>query len=214
MLSDELSKQHLLDICLFRLGLKNNYSNVVDNCPQYFNELTLSNKDIQYIDGGAYNGDSYKHLLNVANVTDAYLFEPDLKNYNLLVENINSALCIPLALSDNYRILSFNADNGEGSSISSQGSSHIAATSIDNIIGNKLINFIKLDVEGAEVDAINGARNVIKNNRPVLAISLYHKPQDLWEIPFALLDTCKNYSFYIRQHYYNSFDSVLYAVPL
>jgi hypothetical protein len=78
---------------------------------------------------------------------------------------------------------------------------------------NKKIHFIKFDVEGGEIEAIIGAKNLILENRPVLAISLYHRPVDLWEIPELLQKLCINYSFYIRQHFFNSFDSVIYAIP-
>ena len=81
------------------------------------------------------------------------------------------------------------------------------------ITGQEKVDFIKLDVEGAEKKALDGAKQLIVRSRPVLAISLYHQPQDLWELPLFLSTICENYKFYIRQHYANSFDSVLYAVP-
>jgi len=75
------------------------------------------------------------------------------------------------------------------------------------------IDFIKLDVEGAEAQVLNGARNAIQRCRPVLALSLYHNPQDLWTLPELIFEICEDYNFYIRQHYHNSFESVFYAVP-
>jgi hypothetical protein len=90
---------------------------------------------------------------------------------------------------------------------------HIAAVALDEILPNIKIDFIKLDVEGAEAQVIDGARKMINRCRPVLAISLYHKPNDLWELPELLFDLCPGYDFYIRQHYFNSFESVLYAIP-
>lgn len=220
-LSDDLSKQCMLDILSFRLGENVPYASFRHDDNQYFNELTLptlQDKKINYIDGGAYNGDTYLELASLCTISRAFLFEPDRENYNQLKTNVehfkNKTLCIPLALTDGYSILSFNGEVGEGGAISDVGAQHIATVSLDEMIQQQAIDFIKLDVEGAEISAIKGASRLIRDSRPILAISLYHRPEDVWEIPELLLSLCDNYRFYIRQHYFNSFDSVFYAVPL
>ena len=220
-LSDDLSKNCMLDILSFRLGINNPYASFKHDDNQYFNELTLpalQGKEINYIDGGAYNGDTYLQLASLTDISSAFLFEPDQENYNQLKTNVekfkNKTLCIPLALTDGYSILSFNGDAGEGGAISDVGSQHIATVSLDEMIQQQSIDFIKLDVEGAEISAIKGASRLIGDSRPTLAISLYHRPEDVWEIPELIFSLCENYRFYIRQHYFNSFDCVFYAVPL
>ena len=75
------------------------------------------------------------------------------------------------------------------------------------------VDLIKLDVEGGEASALVGARDVINRCRPTLALSAYHKPDDLWELPRLINTITDGYSFFLRQHYFNSFDVVLYAVP-
>jgi hypothetical protein len=85
--------------------------------------------------------------------------------------------------------------------------------SLDELMPNSVVDFIKFDVEGAEVPAVMGARQLIQRSRPVLVLSLYHRPADLWEIPALIASLCPNYNFYIRQHFNNSFDSVFYAIP-
>lgn len=219
-LSDELSKFCLLQLCLFRLGLNNSYSQYQHQDGQYFNGLTLpplkGAKDLSYVDCGAYNGDTLLELSKIISLGDSYLFEPDPDNYRDLVKEIQASnlkpTLLPLAVSDGYKILSFSS-GGEGGTILSEGTVRIAAVSLDEVLANKKIHFMKFDVEGGEIGAITGAKNLIANNRPVLAISLYHRPVDLWEIPELLQKLCIDYSFYIRQHFYNSFDSVIYAVP-
>jgi FkbM family methyltransferase len=220
-LSDDPSKRCLLDITLFRLGLHTPYGSFQHTENQYFNPLTLGafqSKPIRFVDGGAYNGDTYLELCSLADVQTAYLFEPDGANFSQLVRNVHNKArpvqCLPLGLSDSYRILSFSAGNGEGASITESGSGHIAVTALDDVLAGHTVDFIKLDVEGAEVQALKGARKLIQRSRPVLALSLYHCPQDLWELPTMLAKMCTGYRFYIRQHFFNSFDSVLYAVPL
>ncbi|MBC7618344.1 MAG: FkbM family methyltransferase [Candidatus Saccharibacteria bacterium] len=220
-LSDDASKRCLLDIAAFRLGLNTPYASFHHTVNQYFNPLTLDalqGQSIRFVDGGAYNGDTYLELCSLTNVQEAYLFEPDAANFAHLVSRIDRSArrvqCLPLGLADRYGILSFNAGNGEGASISESGTAHIAVAALDTVLAGYTVDFIKLDVEGAELQALHGARQLIQRSRPVLALSLYHCPQDLWELPLALATMCEDYRFYIRQHFFNSFESVLYAVPL
>ena len=219
-LSDELSKQCMLDILTFRLGQKTAYASFKHEDNQYFNALTLSSiKDghLSFIDGGAYNGDTYLELTALTRVDKALLFEPDPNNYTQMVANVNhlkdDVTCLPLAISDKYSILSFSSDGGEGGAISEDGGQYIATVALDELIRNQTFNFIKLDVEGGEINALNGASELIARCRPMLAISLYHKPQDLWQIPEVINRLSEGYHLYIRQHYFNSFESVLYAIP-
>lgn len=219
-MEDEISRRCMLDIAAFRLGLNTGYGSFQHTENQYFNPLTLGalqGKALRFVDGGAYNGDTYLELCSVADVTTAYLFEPDSANFVQLSRNVGQAgptvQCLPLGLADSYRILSFNAGSGEGAAISENGTAHIAVAALDDVLSGCTVDFIKLDVEGAELQALEGARKLIQRSRPVLALSLYHCPQDLWELPLALSSLCEDYHFYVRQHYFNSFDSVLYAVP-
>jgi FkbM family methyltransferase len=219
-LSDATSQACLRDIVRFRLGLNHSYGGFRHEEPQYFNQLTLTadtKKPIRFVDGGAYNGDTLLALADLCPIERAYLFEPDAENFKALQRNLRNqaiaAHCLPVALSDGYQILSFNAGVGEAGMISVNGTVHIAAMALDDFLHNQAIDFIKLDVEGGEVAALNGAARLIGRSRPVLAISLYHRPQDLWEIPELLRKLCHDYRFYLRQHYFNSFETVLYAVP-
>lgn len=220
LLSDATSQACLRDIVRFRLGLHHGYGSFRHDEPQYFNALTLhgdGRKPIHYVDGGAYNGDTLLDLSAVRSIERAYLFEPDAENFAALQKNLRDKdipmHCLPLALSDGYHMLSFNAGNGEAGTISVNGTVHIAAMALDDLLRGQSTDFIKLDVEGGEIAALNGAADLIQRSRPVLAISFYHRPQDLWEIPQLLRDLCPDYQFFLRQHYFNSFDSVLYAVP-
>ncbi len=217
-LCDETSKRCLLDIATFRLGLNTTYGSFRHAENQYFNSLTLDalqGKPIRFVDGGAYNGDTYLELCGLANVQEAYLFEPDEANFaQLVTHTAHRAQCLPLGLSDRYGILSFNAGDGESASIIEKGNAHIAVAALDTVLAGHTVDFIKLDIEGAELQALQGAQHLIQRSRPVLAMSLYHCPQDLWELPLSLAALCNDYRLYIRQHFSNSFDSVLYAVPL
>ena len=69
-----------------------------------------------------------------------------------------------------------------------------------------------MDIEGAEIEAIKGARNTISKHKPDLAISVYHKIEHLWEIPLLIKSLKSNYKFYLRSHEHFNQETVLYAV--
>ena len=71
-----------------------------------------------------------------------------------------------------------------------------------------------MDIEGSELDALKGGEKIIKRDLPHLAISIYHKPSDLWEIGLYLFSIHGNkYKYYIRNYGHQTFDTVLYAIP-
>ena len=71
---------------------------------------------------------------------------------------------------------------------------------------------IKLDVEGAELKALQGAEKTILQCRPKLAVCIYHKPEDIVEIPAYLLSLHSDYKFYIRHYQMSANETVLYAI--
>jgi hypothetical protein len=69
-----------------------------------------------------------------------------------------------------------------------------------------------MDIEGAELNALKGAEQIIKRYKPKLAICIYHKPEDIWTIPNLLLEFVPDYQFYIRHYSLTCFETVLYAL--
>lgn len=83
---------------------------------------------------------------------------------------------------------------------------------MDDVVDEK-VTFIKMDIEGAEYEALLGAKETIQKNKPKLAISIYHKPEDIISIPKLIKSMVPNYRLYIR-HYSNADnETVLYAIP-
>ena len=79
---------------------------------------------------------------------------------------------------------------------------------------NKIrVDFIKCDVEGAELNGLLGMRRLIERNRPSLCISVYHRPEDMVTIPKLIVSWGLDYKLYLRNHEYNGFGTVLYARP-
>lgn len=120
----------------------------------------------------------------------------------------------PYGLHEKRVRLSFANDNvvfashivGEG-----EGTSCIDCVSLDEIIGVDDVTFIKMDIEGAEIPALKGARKTIIRNKPKLAICIYHKPDDLWEIPELIHSFVPEYKFYIRHYGPRCRGTILFA---
>jgi len=102
--------------------------------------------------------------------------------------------------------------NKSASTISSDGDTSIKVDKLDNII-DSYVSFIKMDIEGAEQDAIEGAKKTIKKYHPRLAISAYHKADDIWKIPELILAIRSDYKIYLR-HYTEGFtETVIFFIP-
>lgn len=186
---------------------------------QYFNKFYYNHIDESevFVDCGAYTGDSISGFIKCVNNTykKIYAFEPDKKNYKLLLQNIednhwHDVNAYDKATGMENGMIFFDECGTEGSSVSSTGSEQVQVVKLDDFIQDK-ITWIKMDIEGAEMDSLHGAQKLIKDNKPKLAVCIYHKCEDLFTIPQYLHDLVPEYKFKIAQHRYDIFDTVLYA---
>lgn len=191
---------------------------------QYFPKDIKFNKGYNvFIDCGAYVGDTVRQLNKYyGKINTLICFEPNIESYNKLQiylkqnsYNIaNTILALPCAVYSKEKFFRFK-NAGAGSSIvnsEKEGEEIVFSVVLDRILCNFKPTFIKMDIEGAEFEALKGAKNIIKNHKPDLAISLYHHPAHFWEIPLYLNSLEVGYKFYIRK-YFSRFvnDTVLYA---
>lgn len=103
--------------------------------------------------------------------------------------------------------------NGDDTSMFDDGGdTQIEMISIDEVVKDSEVSFIKLDVEGYELETLMGARETILHNHPRMAISLYHKREDIWKIPEYILNLHKDYRFYLRIYSNAYLEIVLYAL--
>jgi FkbM family methyltransferase len=75
------------------------------------------------------------------------------------------------------------------------------------------VDYIKMDTEGAEIAALEGAAATIERHRPQLAISIYHERSHYWQIPLMLQPMCRDYRFYVKHYHYTCAETLIYAVP-
>ena len=84
---------------------------------------------------------------------------------------------------------------------------------LDEILDGIHPTYMKFDVEGAEHDALVGGAQTIREAMPVMAICLYHRPEDLWDLPLLVRSIAPGYRFFVRRHSDERWETVLYAVP-
>ena len=182
--------------------------------------------NINFVDGGAFTGDTIHSLMEISKeigkeVDSVTCFEPDIMNRVKLVASlatlsnrIEKSFIFPCGLWSEDKVLRFNSGIGSCSNVtSSESGDYIMGVSIDTALLSSKPNFIKMDIEGSEIDAILGARKTIRDRSPILAIAIYHKPDDLWNIPLLINEINPNYDMHITV--YGSFlqELVLYCIP-
>lgn len=188
---------------------------------QYFpRDINLSKGYSRFINCGAYNGDTVKQLNTLHGKIEVLAcFEPDLKNFELLTQYLctkhneiaQSVIAFPCGVFSHEARLPFEGGNAINSMISDKGESFIQCVALDHVFPNFKPTFISMDVEGVELEALKGGEMLIKENKPDLAISVYHAPNHIWDIPFYIDSLNLGYKFYLRN--YTSFisETVLYA---
>lgn len=182
-------------------------------------DLAPVRQPMRLIDGGAFIGDTVDFFLDQGVRMDAVAaFEPDMINFKKLVdasprytEKGIETLLYPCGLGAETGLLRFQGGNGAGSQLTESGDLHVQVLALDDVLPNFRPTLIKLDIEGAEPDALKGAREAIHEEMPDLAVCVYHTPAHLWEIPRLISEMFPFYQFSLRSHRFNGFDTVLYA---
>lgn len=183
---------------------------------QYFPlDIFKFEEDEVFIDAGAFTGDTTEEFLKVINhkYKSIYCFEPDENNYYQLQEKFkdyDSIKTYPNGVYNENITLHFNGGNGVSCYISEEGIEEIQTIFLDDFIKEK-VTFIKMDIEGSELAALQGAKNLIKKYKPKLAICVYHKSEDLWKIPLYIKKLVPEYKLYLRTYTNYFMDTVCYA---
>jgi FkbM family methyltransferase len=224
LLSDDESRRQYLAQCRYLLLLDFEGLPVPSPEDQYFppDIITLSPNEI-FVDCGAFDGDTIEAFLLRAGSTfkSIIAYEPDPLSYaklcsytSSLRERIKSRINMRnAALGTRRSIISFEGVGSTASAISSGGSHEVDIVSLDDELSGIVPTFLKFDIEGSELDALMGAQKIIRSTHPIIAISVYHNQQDIWEIPLYLHSLCDEYQFYFRSHHADGWETVLYAIP-
>jgi FkbM family methyltransferase len=185
--------------------------------------VQLSDQEV-LLDGGAFNGDTLEKFLEITKgvLKEYHAFEPDSGSFALLQQKasvdpqrIFATRCGLANKSGTLRFISTSAFDARFADEGQQGGESLPVISVDEYtIGRQPPTFLKLDIEGFEESALRGAANLIGKHQPVLAVSAYHYPEDLWRIPNLIHELNPDYCLFIRHYTREIVDTVCYAVPL
>jgi len=188
---------------------------------QYFpTDIKLNKGYARFVSCGAYDGDTVRVLNNNSGkVEEVVCFEADLALFirlsKYLKENkseiADKILALPCAVYNHDSIVNFTEATGLGSRIDINGTLQVQTVSLDNILPNLSPTMITMDIEGVELEALQGAEAMIREHRPDLGICVYHAPNHLWEIPLYLNSLGLGYRFYLRNYTSFTIETVLYA---
>ena len=184
---------------------------------QYFDFFEPKGREV-FVDGGVLDGNSTVEFSNWAkdHYEGAILFEANpicLDTIEKTMENngINNYRIINKGMSDREKQVRFDGNNGGGAHITENGDMIIECNSLDNELQGEYVSLIKMDIEGAESEALEGCRKTIMKHRPRLAISVYHKKDDFLNIPLQILDMVEDYKFAMRHYCSVAQETVLYG---
>ncbi len=226
LLGDERSKD-VVDTILsswIMNDISDNHFEQIYDKDQYFDSdiIQLSTEE-SFVDCGAYTGDTTDTFLeHIPEFRGSiYQFELDPDIYQSLCRNMEKYKNIinikhfPFGTAEKEAEIELEVGNR---------SSHVMATgggqnsvkgkiiALDDLLERDKITFIKMDIEGSEWDALHGARRIIQEQKPILAVCLYHKPEDLFRIPKYMKKLVPDYDIYIRHYTDMLWETVCYAV--
>ena len=205
-LADEESRRVFLDVLNFKVSGKVDYlfNSFCEKDEVYRDLLRLKNDEV-IVDLGAYDGDTIREFTTFTDgkYKRIYALEPDKKNFSKLEKNtceMDNIFIYNMGAWDKMDTLIFDSQRSRNSKLSSKGVP-IEVSDIDSLISDD-ITMIKMDIEGSELHAIEGAKMTIKKHRPKLYICAYHRNEDLFSIPLKVLEIEPSYKVYFRHSPY------------
>lgn len=217
MFADEQSKTVFNDLVRYRLTADPVYmSNYLTRfSDQYFENFLSLNNEV-FVDAGGFNGDTTEEFCKrYPDYKKVILFEPSSKNMldaRKRLENHRDIEFIAQGVSNAPGTLWFNPDAGSASAVSAEGDCRIDVTTLDESIREQ-VSFVKMDLEGWELKALEGSRRHILEDHPKLAISVYHHASDFWRIPEFIASIRQDYDIYLRHYTEGWSETVMFFVP-
>lgn len=220
LLADQASRDTFRKLVSFRLNydLDDLQGFTAREPEQYFEDfLQLAPAGETFIDVGGFNGyNSQEFIKRCPQYGAVHVFEPEPENYRQCqqaLQGLPEVYCHPHGLSDRKETLRLEPQ-GSGSKISANGSIRIEVDRLDDVLQNRFKpTLIKMDIEGAEMLAIEGAKNTIVTYHPRLALCVYHKPGDFWRIPKQVLSLRSDYQIYLRHYTESIYETVMFFIP-
>ncbi|NNM74533.1 FkbM family methyltransferase [Enterovirga aerilata] len=225
-LADEESRTTFLQLLQYRLSSDPRRHPAVREKEVYVERfLPIFDEPIIFVDAGAFTGDSLEALLDAGvKIAEWLAFEPDPENLRGLrrtakrrADALARYTLVPAGLADTNGRLLFASSGSMSSRLAGPDDTgntlQVEVLRFDDAFRRSGRIYVKMDIEGAEREALRGMRNLLAQQRPILAISAYHRTADLWEIPKLVCDLYPQPRLRLRQHGHHGFESVLYVSP-
>ncbi len=222
MLSDKKSQDVFYATIHHVLDSKCHPDTMLNVCErnQYFppDFITLSERE-RFVDIGAYDGDTIRDFVDRTNgrFGQIFAFEVDAVNFKALQENVRKMpereriKIFNLGIWDDECDITYSIGKSQSTvGVAGDGISHVMP--LDSILKDENVTFIKMDIEGAEPQALRGASNIIREQTPKLAICVYHDFRHLWEIPIYINSLASKYRIYLRHHTNLEYETVCYGI--
>lgn len=181
-------------------------------------QVSVTSGDVVF-EVGAFVGDTILEFNRTAKGVKYYAFEADpesVKKLRINTANIPSVEIIERGAWNSTGEVSFHTGLGHSSRIVDEptGMTTIKTTTLDSFAQKREVeklDMITMDIEGAEIEALQGSVEIIKKFKPKLQLSIYHKTEDLYKIPLMIKEMVPEYKLYVGHHTPNVSDTVLYA---
>lgn len=182
---------------------------------QYFDleAFGLDDNEI-FVDMGMFDGNTSFYVAQNCKYKKIIGFEASRLTVDMCrkrMEDCENVEIYQYAAWDKKEVLNFDF-NGGGSRVTDGGRESVTGESLDNVLRGEKVTFIKMDIEGAEEKALVGAKDTIAQYKPKLAISIYHKPSDIFVLPECILNIRDDYKFWLRHYSSCMEETVLYAI--
>lgn len=216
LLYDERSKRDFISVLNFKISGNTDY---LFDCeyekPLLYKELLPLDENESIVDLGAYDGDTIREFLSFTqgSYKKIIAFEPDEKNFRKLTaktEGMKNLELYNLGAWDKKETLYFQKKKGRNSHQAEEGIP-VSFDSVDNLVKEK-VTLIKMDIEGAELKALEGAKNTIRSFLPKLYVCAYHRNEDFFTLPIKIKELHPDYRIFFRHHpYIPAWESNFYA---
>jgi FkbM family methyltransferase len=218
---DEASQREYLSQIRWRLFFDfDGLAGPVQHTIYFPSDLCSLVADEVFVDCGAYDGDTLLSFLAQPKpgFKKVFAFEPDPDSFAKLSQKVAQ---LPAKGSVVIHKAATGAENGtvlftgDGTPAASMGTGNIQVdcVKLDDVLKDEAPTYVKMDIEGAELDAIEGARQIIARHSPVLTVCSYHKQDHVWKIPRLIHSINPEYRFFLRPHLLEVWDLVCYAIP-
>lgn len=217
LLADERSKEVYENIINFKISGRLDYLfAATDEKKEVYSDILNLTDNEDIVDLGAYDGDTIREFLAYTNgrYNSITAFEPDEKNFRKLqrkTEGLSNLTLHNVGAWDKEETIHF-AKKGGRNSITDENGTPVMFNTVDNLV-NGNVSFLKMDIEGAELHALEGAKATIQKYKPKLYVCAYHRNEDFFALPKRILEINPAYKIYMRKSpYVPAWESNFYCI--